>query len=80
MAFSGDTEWVESLIDASMASDLFIYECSAFEANARYHINWRTIERNSDRIGAKHILLHAPGPDRLANRHAIRADQRAASR
>ena len=32
LAFSGDTEWVESLIDASMGSDLFICECSAFEA------------------------------------------------
>jgi ribonuclease BN (tRNA processing enzyme) len=72
LAFSGDTEWVESLIDASMGTDLFICECSAFEANARYHLNWRTIERNLDRIGAKHILLTHMGPETLANRHAIR--------
>ena len=76
LAFSGDTEWVESLIDASMGSDLFICECSAFEANARYHLNWRTIERNLDRLGAKRILLTHMGPETLANRHAIREPAR----
>ncbi|HKZ97255.1 MAG TPA: MBL fold metallo-hydrolase, partial [Hyphomicrobiaceae bacterium] len=60
-----------SLIDASMGSDIFICECSAFEAEARYHLNWRTIERNLGRIGAKRILLTHMGPETLANRHAI---------
>jgi ribonuclease BN (tRNA processing enzyme) len=71
LTFSGDTEWVESLVDAAMGSDLFICECSAFEANARFHLNWRTIERNLDRLGAKQILLTHLGPETLANRHAI---------
>ena len=73
LAFSGDTEWVENLVQASMGSDLFICECSAFEANARYHLNWRTIESNLDRLGAKRVLLSHLGPETLANRHAIHA-------
>lgn len=73
LAFSGDTEWVESLLEASRGSDLFICECSAFEADARYHLNWRTLERNLDRLGAKRLLLSHMGPETLANRHQIRA-------
>jgi ribonuclease BN (tRNA processing enzyme) len=72
VSFSGDTEWVESLVDAASGADLFISECFAFEAEARYHLNWRTIERNLDRLGAKAVLLTHLGPEALANRPAIR--------
>jgi ribonuclease BN (tRNA processing enzyme) len=72
LAFSGDTEWVETLIPAAQGADLFISECFAFEAPARYHLNWRTIEANISRLGAKEILLTHLGPEALANKSAIR--------
>ncbi|WP_072390914.1 MBL fold metallo-hydrolase [Hyphomicrobium sp. CS1GBMeth3] len=72
LAFSGDTEWVESLVSAAQNADLFICECFAFEREARYHLNWRTIEANLDRLGAKQVLLTHLGPEALANRDAIR--------
>lgn len=72
LAFSGDTEWVESLVSAAQNADLFICECFAFEREARYHLNWRTIEANLDRLGARHVLLTHLGPEALANRDAIR--------
>lgn len=74
VTFSGDTEWVESLVDAASGSDLFICECFAFETEARYHLNWRTIEKNLGRLGAKVILLTHMGPEMLANRAAVKAD------
>jgi ribonuclease BN (tRNA processing enzyme) len=72
LAFSGDTEWVETLVSAANGADLFISECFAFEAPARYHLNWRTIEANIERLGAKEVLLTHLGPEALANRSAIR--------
>lgn len=72
LAFSGDTEWVETLIPAAQGADLMICECFAFESDARYHLNWRTIEKNLDRLGARKILLTHLGPEALANRDAIR--------
>lgn len=72
LAFSGDTEWVETLVPAAQGADLFICECFAFEAAARYHLNWRTIEANLDRLAARHVLLTHLGPEALANRAAIR--------
>lgn len=71
VAFSGDTEWVESLIDAASQADLFICECFAFEREARYHLNWRTIEKNLDRLAAKKVLLTHMGREMLDNRPAV---------
>lgn len=72
LAVSGDTEWVETLLAAAEGADLFICECFAFERQARYHLNWRTIEANLPRLSAKHVLLTHLGPEALANREAIR--------
>jgi ribonuclease BN (tRNA processing enzyme) len=71
ITFSGDTEWVESLVPAAQGADLFIAECFAFETNARYHMNWRTIEKNLDRLDAKSILLTHMGPEMLTNLGAV---------
>ncbi len=73
VTFSGDTEWVESLVAAAKAADLFITECFAFETEARYHLNWRTIEKNMPRIAARFVLLTHMGPEMLANCHKISA-------
>jgi ribonuclease BN (tRNA processing enzyme) len=67
LAFSGDSEWVDSLVDAARAADLYITECYAYETAARYHLNWRTIETQLPRIGAKTVLLTHMGLEMLAN-------------
>lgn len=72
LAVSGDTEWVDTLTAAAKGADLFICECFAFASQARYHLNWRTIEANLPRLSAKHVLLTHLGPEALANRDAIR--------
>lgn len=71
VAFSGDTEWVESLCDAARGADLFITECFAFDKPARYHLNWRTIEAQLPRLSARSVLLTHMGPDMLANQHLV---------
>ncbi len=72
LTFSGDTEWVETLIPAANGADLFICECFAFEREARFHLNWRTIEANLPRLGAKRVLLTHLGPEALANKQSMR--------
>ena len=71
LAFSGDTEWVENLVLAADGTDLFIAECFAFESEARYHMNWRSIERNLHRLRTRRVLLTHFGPDMLRNRSAV---------
>ena len=71
LTFSGDTEWTESLLPAANGADLFITECFAFDRDARYHLNWRTIEKNLDRLAARRVLLTHMGRDMLANRNLV---------
>ncbi len=72
VAFSGDTEWVENLVAAASGADLFVSECFGFDQEVRYHLNWVTIARNLDRLGAKRVLLTHMGRAMLDNRAAVR--------
>lgn len=72
LAFSGDTEWVETLITAAHGADLFIAECYAFDKPARFHMGWRVIEANIDRLAARRILLTHMNADMLANRELVK--------
>lgn len=71
IGFSGDTEWVENLVQVADGADLYITECYAFASEARYHLNWRTIEKELPRLKARRILLTHMGHDMLANRAAV---------
>jgi ribonuclease BN (tRNA processing enzyme) len=71
LAFSGDSEWVESLVPTGAGADLYIIECYGFDGDVRYHMSWRTIEQNLPRIGAKRVLLTHMNASMLANRHAV---------
>lgn len=72
VSFSGDTEWVENLIPAASGADLFITECYGFETEVRYHMTWRTIEKNLDRLAAKSYLLTHMGLEMLARQSEVR--------
>lgn len=67
LAFSGDTEWVDSLISVARDADLFVCECYGFDGAVRYHMNWRIIEQNLDRLAAKRVLLTHMNSEMLAN-------------
>lgn len=71
IAFSGDTEWVDTLIPCSAGADLFICECSAYEAPVNYHLNWSKLTSRLEEISARRILLTHLGPDALANLSAL---------
>jgi ribonuclease BN (tRNA processing enzyme) len=72
LAFSGDTEWVESLVVCGREADVYIVECYRFEGHPPVHMSWQTLVPNLDRIGAKHYLLTHMASDMLARRHEVR--------
>jgi ribonuclease BN (tRNA processing enzyme) len=71
LAFSGDTEWVESLIDAGKGADLFIMECYQFDGVPRFHMSWKKIEAELDRIGARRVMLTHMATGMLARRGEV---------
>jgi len=57
IAFSGDTEWTDALVDAARGSDLFICECHSFEKKIPYHLNYRTLQAERAKFGSTRLVL-----------------------
>ena len=66
IAYSGDTEWTDSLIDVGRDADLFIVEALSFEKRITQHLDYASFRANSERIGAKRVVLTHFGPEMLA--------------
>lgn len=71
IAFSGDTEWVDTLIDAASDADLFISECYAFDRVVRNHLSWKKLREKLPELTAKRIVLTHMGPHMLQNRSSV---------
>lgn len=70
-AFTGDTQWTESLIAAGRNADLYLMECYMFAGSPRFHMSWETIAPHLDRIGAKRVVLTHMSEAMLARRHDV---------
>lgn len=57
IAYSGDTEWVESLVDAAADADIFICEAYFASKQVKYHLDLGTLRANVQRLRAKRIIL-----------------------
>ena len=71
IAFSGDTEWTDTLIEVGRDADLFVIECYAYDKPIRNHLNLKTIEQNLARINPKKLVLTHMSPDMLAHCHEV---------
>lgn len=57
IAYSGDTEWNENLIEVSAGADVFICEGYAFNAPESHHMSIKELIRHRHRISAKRLVL-----------------------
>lgn len=57
IAYSGDTEWTDSLIPLARDADLFITECYAFDQPVSFHLDYRTFAAHLREIKAGRVLL-----------------------
>jgi len=51
IAYSGDTEWTDSLVEAARGADLFVCEAYTFDRKIRYHLDYRTLAAQLSSIG-----------------------------
>ena len=71
LSFSGDTEWTDTLVPTGRGADLFIMECFHFEGSPPFHLSWRKISEELDRVGAKRVLLTHMAEPMLARRGEV---------
>jgi ribonuclease BN (tRNA processing enzyme) len=73
IAFSGDTEWVEGLVDCSQGADIFLCECYGHNRATRYHLTWEILKPHLPRIAARRVVLTHMSSDMLAAADVARA-------
>jgi len=66
LAYTGDTEWTESLLEAGRDADLLIAEALFFDKRVKFHLDYATLRAALPRIGARRVILTHLGPDMLA--------------
>ena len=67
IAYSGDTEWTDTLLEVGRDADLFICECYVPEKPVRAHLSLPELQRELPRIGAKRVVLTHMGEAMLAS-------------
>ncbi len=74
IAYSGDTQWTDTLIEIGKDADLFICECYGRNKPSPGHMTLATLERKIDLIRCKRLVLTHMGRDMLKHRGALRLD------
>jgi ribonuclease BN (tRNA processing enzyme) len=66
LAFTGDTGWVDALYEVARDANLFISECFQYDVTLPFHLDYKTINANYGKLGAKQVLLTHMGEAMLA--------------
>jgi len=68
IAYSGDTEWTDNLVEATRGADLFVCEAYTFEKPIKYHLDHASLRAHAARLECGRIILTHMGPDMLSRR------------
>ena len=65
VAYSGDTEWTDALLEAARDADLFIAEALFFDKRVKYHLDFTTLAAERARLACRRLVLTHMGEDML---------------
>lgn len=60
LAYSGDTEWTDVLLDLARDADLFLCECYMYRRKVRFHMSYPELKENLPRLNCRRLLLTHP--------------------
>ena len=72
-AYSGDTEWVEALVDVASGADLFVIECYGYSGQLTGHVTWDVLKPRLRDLRAQRIMLTHMNPTMLARTDEAKA-------
>ena len=65
LAFSGDTEWTDSLIELGRDADLFVSEAYVYDRPVKMHLAYQQLIENLDLIRPKRLIITHMSNDML---------------
>jgi ribonuclease BN (tRNA processing enzyme) len=66
LAYTGDTEWVDAIVDIGRGADLLLAEAYYYERKVPYHLDFSTLRDRLSLIGAKRVVLTHMSADMLS--------------
>jgi ribonuclease BN (tRNA processing enzyme) len=57
IAYSGDTEWTDALLEVADGADLFVCECNEFDKQVPGHLSYRTLSEKRSQLGCRRLVL-----------------------
>jgi ribonuclease BN (tRNA processing enzyme) len=66
IAYTGDTEWIDALIEAGRNADLFIAEAYFYDKKVKHHLDLATLTRHLPSIQPKSLVITHMGDDMLS--------------
>ncbi len=67
VAYSGDTEWTETLVRAADEADVFICEAYFYEKQVRHHLDYRTLMAHRSELGCRRLIVTHMSADLLSH-------------
>ena len=71
-AFSGDTEWTDSLIELARDADLFVSEAYVYDKPVQMHLAYRQLVEKLPLIRPKRLIINHMSDDMLSRGDAIK--------
>jgi len=57
VAYSGDTEWTDTLVEVAAGADLFVCEAYFFAKQVKYHLDYHTLMSHRPRLACRRLIL-----------------------
>ncbi len=74
IAYSGDTEWVEALLEVAQGADLFICETYFYDKKVKYHLDYQTLMAYRSKLGCKRLIVTHMHEDMLARLDSLETE------
>jgi ribonuclease BN (tRNA processing enzyme) len=66
IAYTGDTEWTETLVELAQGADLLIAEGYTYQRTIRFHLDVATLQQHAGRLAARRVVLTHMSTDVLS--------------
>ena len=65
IAYSGDTEWTDALLEVADGADLFVCECQEYDRQVPGHLNYQTLMEKRELLGCRRLVITHMGLEML---------------
>jgi ribonuclease BN (tRNA processing enzyme) len=74
LAYSGDTEWTDTLLDAARDADVFVCEAYTFDRPIKYHLDYATLAAHRPHLSCRRLVLTHMSDDMLPRLDGLPAE------